>query len=198
MGYDDFGVDADNPYRASESAERPEYRNDVAPTSVTVFGILNIVFGVIGICGTGFSFFSLFQPRLAPGSGSNPMLDLLNNSPGYRMFLMISLSLGVIATVVLIIAGIGLLTGKPMGQSLSVIYGWYGVFSVFVGLIANIVWVFGPLMQQIQQAPAGPAKAGAIGGLVGGSVGLIIGLIYPVLLLVFMKRPATVEYFRNR
>ena len=193
MAYDDFGTNMDNnPYSAGEAPEpaRPKEK----PTSVTVFGILNLVFGALGICGMIGALVSLFGQ---PGGQPNPVTEIMENSPGYRMFMMVSMGLGAIFTIVLIIAGIGLLSGNRSGRSLSIVYAVYGIISCIVGLIANFVWVFGPLMERLDQLPAGPERAGAMGGIVGGTVGGCFGLIYPVLLLIFMKTKKVTEYFQE-
>jgi hypothetical protein len=165
------------------------------PASAAVFGILNILFGVIGLCGTVFSAALFFAPQ---ASGQNPVLEIMAENTLYRVFMQVSIVLGVFAALVLIISGIGLLQLKPYGRTLAIIYGVYAVVAGVVGMIVNFVFIVGPLLQQAGDSPAGPEQAAAIGGAIGGTFGGCIGLIYPVLLLIFMYRRNVVEAFRAR
>ena len=112
------------------------------------------------------------------------------------MFTFVSMGLGFIATCVLGIAGFGLVKMQAWGRQLSVIYAVYSIFAAIVGLIANWVWVFGPLMERANAMGPGPEKAGAIGGAIGGGIGGCLGAIYPIVLLIFMLRPSFVRALR--
>ena len=50
------------------------------------------------------------------------------------------------------------------------------------------------MWDQVKQAE-GPEAAGLIGGLVGGVMSSVFGLGYPIVLLIFMTRPALVGAF---
>jgi hypothetical protein len=163
------------------------------PTSAVVFGILNIIFGALGLCGTVFTAAMFLVPQQG---GQNPVLDIMAENTTYRIFMQVSIILGLIATLVVIASGIGLLQLKPYGRTLAIVYGVYAVVAGIVGIIVNFVFIIGPLMQKASDAPAGPEQAAAIGGAIGGSFGGCIGLIYPVVLLFFMYRPNVVEAFR--
>lgn len=195
-------MNQNNPYvfgDISASSQQPAAPL-MKPTSVTVFGILHLIFGAFSLCGIGFSLLIFVVPDLfqQPGMAQNPALDLMNNNDGYRVFLAVSLVVGLVATVILLIAGLGLLNGKPFGRRLSIVYGWYGVVSTVAGCAANFYWSFGPTLEMIQNLPEGPEKFGATFGLVAGLIGSALGLVYPVLLLVFMNRTIVIDYFRER
>ena len=166
------------------------------PASVMVFGILNLVFGVLGLCGTVGSaamFFALPQnPNVR-----NPVLDLIAGSPGYRLFTLVTVGLGFIATIVLIVAGIGLFQTKSFGRTLSIGYSIYAIVSGIVGLGVNFVFLIRPLLEQAQAAGTGPEQAGAIGGIIGGSFGGCLGMAYPIVLLIFMCRRNVAEALRH-
>jgi len=153
------------------------------PASVTVFGILNIVFSVFGIIGMLFSLL-LFLPQ-APEN--NPVVKLLHDSPAYAAWLKFSLVPGAVMCVVLLAAGIGLLKLKPWARKASIGYAIYAMIMVVVSTVVNYFLMMRPLLEQAQQK-SGPEAAGAIGGAIGGTIGGCFGLVYPVLLLIFMMR----------
>lgn len=154
------------------------------PTSVTVFGILNIVFAAFGVFGliASIAVFSL------PASSNNPVIRIMNEQPGYAAWLKISIPLGFLSCMALLAAGIGLLLLKGWARMLSIGYGIYAIIFGFLGMILNFVFLVRPMLEHARQQH-GPEAAGALGGAIGGSVGGCFGLIYPILLLVFMFRP---------
>jgi len=160
------------------------------PSSVTTFGILNIVFavfGVFGLLGT-IALFSIM------GSSNNPVVRVMRESPGYAVWLKLTIPLGLLTCGVLLAAGIGLLRLENWGRKLSLGYAIYAIVFSILGLVMNFIFVFGPLLEEASHKQ-GPEAAGAFGGAVGGSIGGCFGLIYPVLLLVYMTRPKVVAAF---
>ena len=87
------------------------------PTSVTVFGVLNLVFGAIGLFGMIFTVIILILPL---PTANNPVLEIMRNSPGYAVWMKLAIPLGFLATGVSIAAGIGLLKLKNWGRTLSI------------------------------------------------------------------------------
>jgi len=151
------------------------------PTAATVFGILNIIFGVLGLCGLIFSAAILFVPN--DMQANNYVFEIMQESAGYRTFLLVSSVIGVIFTIILIVSGIGLLAVKPYGRTLAIAYGVYAIIGGIAGAIGNYIFLIQPLMDQ---AASSPQQTGAIGGAFGGMIGGCIGLIYPIVLLIFM------------
>ena len=166
------------------------------PASVTVFGILNLVFGVLGLCGTAGSVAVLFFMPQNPNV-RNPVMDLMANSPVYRLFNQVVIGLGFVAAIVLIVAGIGLLQTKPWGRTLSIGYSVYAILSGIVGLVMSFAFLVKPLMDQANAAGGGPEQAAAIGGMFGGLFGGCIGMVYPIVLLIFMCRRNVAEALRG-
>jgi len=165
------------------------------PTSVTVFGILNLAFGALGLCGVVFTLASFAipqNPRMV-----NPVLDLMHKNAGYRMFLQVTTGLGLIATLALILSGAGLLKLQPWARTVSIVYGVYSIGMGVAGVAVNYFVLLQPLMKQAGAMPAGPQRAGLIGGAIGGTLGGCLGVIYPVVLLVFMFRPTVVRAFQR-
>jgi hypothetical protein len=161
------------------------------PTSVTVLGILNLVFAAWGFLGVAMVVAMDFMPM--PGNAKNPMLDLMQQNAVYAVFTKASMMLGIVATIVLGLAGIGLLMMRPWGRWLSIGYAIYGILSVIVGAVLFYTFLLGPLLAKEAALPPGPEKVGITAGIVGGVVGTCSGLIYPIVLLIFMYRPNVVE-----
>lgn len=161
------------------------------PSSVLVLGILNLIFGVIGVFGMFGSAAILLGMNPA-----NPMNRILEASDFYRVYLWSSFVLGFFATIVLIAAGIGLITSKGWARPATIAYAGYAIVMGLIGQIINAVFVVGPLMNSAS-AGAGPETIGATAGAVGGMIGGCFGLIYPIVLLVFMYRKNVVEFFAS-
>jgi hypothetical protein len=171
------------------------------PTPVTIFGILNIIFGVLGIL----SIFGMLALFAIIGSDSdnpviqamqtNPAIQVMKN-PSYAAYFKFSMVLGLAACVVLLISGIGLLKFKPWARMLCIIYGVYGIISVIGSSIANYYFLIQPMLQKAA-TEQGPDAAGAMGGITGGTYGSCIGIIYPVCLLYFMTRPNVIAAFNS-
>jgi hypothetical protein len=155
-----------------------------------VFGILNIVFGVLGLCGT-FSSLSMF---VVEDDGTNPVIPLMRESPLYLGFMYVSIPLGLLATAALLASGIALLNNKPWGRTLSIIYGWYAIIGAIVGAIINTAVLLPPALER-SSGQMTPEDAGLIGGALAGTCGALIGLIYPILLLIFMNRQSVKNWF---
>jgi predicted RNA-binding Zn-ribbon protein involved in translation (DUF1610 family) len=143
------------------------------PTAVTVFGILGIVFGGLGLACTPVGLIATFA---APTT--------LHASSGYMAWLVVSSLIGLAAAGWLLAVGIGLLGLKRWARSGAVAYGW---FALIFGVLNTIVSV--ALLVSGAVSPPAEAMAGYIGGTCGG----LLGLIFPILLLVFMTRPHVIE-----
>jgi hypothetical protein len=161
------------------------------PTSVSVFGILNIIFacfGVIGILGSIAMFY-------LPNNSNNPVLKIMQDNPTYAAFMKISIPLGILSSVMLLTAGIGLLNLKNWARLLSIGYAIYAILFGVLGAVLNFLFIIRPLLEKASQQQ-GPEAAGAIGGAIGGGIGGCFSLIYPILLLIFMTRPKLVAAFQ--
>ena len=155
------------------------------PTTVTVFGILNVVFAIIGFFA---SLASLMMFTAAAASTNNPVIQLVHDNPNYAAWMKISVVLGVLVSVLLLAAGIGLLKLQSWARIASIVYGIYSIVMVIVGSVINYFFLVQPLLQQAQQKQGPEATGAAIGGAIGGMFGSCFGIIYPVLLLIFMMK----------
>jgi hypothetical protein len=149
------------------------------PTSVTVFGVLNCVFGGMGLLCTPFSIFGM----VAAGK-------TMEMAPSYKIFLLVSSFIGIGFSIWLLALGVGLLTFKNWARRGSVIYAWitivWGITAFGLNILAlSCGWI----------TPPEGGMPGYIGGTVGGMCG---GLIYPVLLLIFMQTARVKQAFQAR
>jgi hypothetical protein len=148
----------------------------IRPTSVTVFGVLNIVFGVLSLVCTPVALAATFLPAVMPN-----MPDMPKSSDAAQAWSVLCTVIGVAFAVVELAAGVGLLNLKAWGRKLSVAFGWLTIVWVIVGTGVNLALVFsGAFGYTHEQTPA------AVGGMCFG----VFGLIYPILLIIFMHRPA--------
>ena len=173
------------------------------PTSVTVFGILNIVFAVIGMCGVAVT---AAQPAIqqameqaAKDNGQevkqDPEQKLLAADPKVRLSGNISTGSGVVVTLVLLISGVALLLMKPWGRTLSIVYAVYDILSK-IAFSALSFWFIQSALEGQEEVPA-EIPVGTLQGIFAFSFGcsLIFGLVYPIVLLIFMFRTTVTEAF---
>ena len=76
------------------------------PVAGIVFGILNLLFGTLGICGIAFSSVMFFIPLDPDMVRQNPALQLMQDNQFYKLFMQASVVVGGVFTFVLIGSGI--------------------------------------------------------------------------------------------
>lgn len=164
------------------------------PTSVTVFGILNIVFGTFGLLCTPISLAMILGMPVA----GNPVLRVIHGNELYRLWTIGGSLLGIVAAAVLLAAGIGLLQLRPWARLTSIGLAIYNLVAGVLN-IGMSVFVFMPLVQGVKMG-SGAEQAAALGALIGGIAGGVggscVGMIYPILLLIFMTRPSVKAAFQ--
>ena len=143
------------------------------PTSVTVFGVLNIVFAAFGV----FGLIASIALLLMPVDSNNPVVKVMHESPGYAAWLKIGILLGILSCAALLAAGIGLLRLKSWARTLSIGYAIYAIAFGILGMMVNFIFLIRPMLDQARQQQ-GTQAAGAIGGAIGASIGGCFGLIY--------------------
>ena len=184
---------ATNPFHAPElPAGPPDLPPAARPASLVVFGVLNIVFGLLSMCGAAGSSVMFFVDLPRDPALPNPMLDLIKSNPTFRLTQMVNMGISIVLAVALMLAGIGLLRSKAWGRTLSVGYGWCAIAGIVLAMIVNWIYLVQPMLANLKQAggAGGPAETLAMGTAVGGMASGCFGLVYPVILLVFMNRPA--------
>ncbi|MBN1795339.1 MAG: DUF4339 domain-containing protein [Sedimentisphaerales bacterium] len=165
-------VEAFTAFFSNQPAPSVPYTQATEPartTSVTVFGILNIVFGGLGAICTPFSLIASFN-----------MPDVMNPSKLAELWLIFGSILGLACSALLIALGIGLLNLKAWARKCTLYYGWLAVVWNIIGTLVNLLLITSGEFGYTQDA-----VPGALGGTCGGLVG---GLIYPIFLIVFMQK----------
>ncbi len=169
--------DPQEPYGSSPVTSKP-------PASITVFGVLNLVFGAMGICGLIFTAIGLVVEKMdLPNQPPNPVAEVMNQNPFYSGFQMVNVGLGFLVTILLLVAGICLLKKQRLGRTLSNIYGTYGIVMGLIGMFMFVVFLRQDLMPITQDGI--PLGAITFWAAIGGG---LFGMIYPVLLLIFINR----------
>jgi hypothetical protein len=187
-----------NPYQPSAIVEEPfSPLASQRPAAATVFGVLNILFGVMGLCGTLASALFMVIPLSPQLTQNNPALQLMEENAFYRLFTQIGVGLNFIACIVLIVAGIGLYQLKPYGRTFSIGYSVYTIVMNLIGNVVNFVVVFPGMLAIAADAGGGPAEFAVYVGIGAGIASGFIGFIYPGLLLFFMYRPAVAAAFKQ-
>jgi hypothetical protein len=155
------------------------------PTSVMVFGILNIVFGALGLICTPFSILMiLFAGRFA-AMNQAPVMEY---APVYKMILLVSSVVGIGFSAWLLALGIGLVKMKGWGRRGSVIYSIIVIVWGIVGVALNILALHFGWMT---------VPEGGLPGYIGGMCGGVVGMVYPVLLLIFMSTSKVKRAFQD-
>jgi hypothetical protein len=157
------------------------------PISVTIFGILNIGFGLLGLVGMLLSVLVFSRTHVA----ANPVLKEMYDNPVYIAWMKISTPLGGIAALVLLAAGTGLLLLQNWARIVSI---GYGVYAIVGGIVGGIVMldVFTSIMGH---NAGGGSGIMVLFTLLGSMIGMVIGLAYPILLIIFMTRPKVITAF---
>lgn len=160
------------------------------PTSVKVLSILNIAFGVLGLCGL------VNQAGLVFGEGDpdNPVVGIIRDSPLYHGYLVASIPVGLIGSAALIGAGVGMINGRAWGRTLSILYAWYAIVTTLVGVVITLQVLMPPAMAVLDEDMT-RAETALVAAAFGGSCVSAIGMIYPIVLLCFMYRASVRRWF---
>jgi len=125
------------------------------PTSVTVFGILNILKAGADV------FLQIFTIGLllTPLDSNNSIVKMLHDSPAYAAWIKLCIPLGLLSAAVLLTTGIGLLFLKSWARKLSMAYAIYSICFCSVATAINSGFLFQPFLKN-EQDPKAAADAG--------------------------------------
>jgi hypothetical protein len=165
------------------------------PTSVLVVSIVCLVFAALGLCGVVMAVPIL---RLDPAAlPDNPAYKAYEHCPGFLTYTKIAVVVGVLASLVLATAGVGMLTARAWGRAVALGWAAYSIVSGVLGVILNTTIYFPALDKVIEKEGtmiSGAAKMGAAGGLFGATC---LGVGWPLVMVFLLTRPPVAEYFRS-
>ena len=176
------------------------------PAVLVVMGILNIVFGVLGlvcgVCGVAANsiLFGIGSSN-SPGSAVvRDMIDFLSaRLPGYQAVEIGKAGLTFILGVLLIIAGIGLLSSQGWARWMTFVYGVvmlliqiaYPIFELGMVMPAIEEWKVSYLQRHNMAIPESPMSSSSA------SAGIVVGAFffgaYAITALIVMLLPAVAE-----
>ncbi len=193
--------DGFNPYQPQASGQTSSLPSDQRPVIATVFGILNLVFGILGLCSTAATVvgFAVISSDMFDAQMKEQMKVQQFDDPIYFGLLSMQMILGLILSIVVIISGVGLLKFKPWGRKLANFYAVASLIMLLIGVAISVVFQIMPAINEANNPGAGPeAIGGAIGGSVGGVFTICFGSIYPICILVFLNRKQFVDQIEAR
>jgi hypothetical protein len=193
--------DGFNPYQPQATGQGNNLLPGQRPAVATVFGILNLVFGILGVCGSAASVvgFAVLSSNLVDAKMKEQMNLQQFDDPVFFGLLSMQMVLGTILSVVIIFSGIGLLKFKPWGRKLANFYAVAYLGLLVVGVTINIIFTVIPAINAANQPGATPDKiGGAVGGAMGGVFSVCFGVIYPICILIFLNRRRFVDQIEGR
>jgi hypothetical protein len=196
--------DGFNPYQPQATGRGNNLLPGQRPAVATVFGILNLVFGIIGVCSSlavvsGFTFlFNVLDAKTRAQMKLDESMQQFNDPTFFGLFVM-QMVLGTILSGVIIASGIGLLKFKPWGRKFANFYAIAYLILLVVGVSINVIFTLIPAVNEANNPGASPDKIGAaVGGAVGGVFSVCFGVIYPICILIFLNRRAFVDQIEGR
>jgi hypothetical protein len=181
---------SENPYQP-QAMDYTTPAPTIRPATATVFGILNIIWGLMGFCSNVISI-GLFAAVMG-GAFEEEVVKQMGpqvSNPTQLNIVMVQLAIGVLISIGLISAGIGLLKFKAWGRTASNVCAVVAIVQTVLG-IAFMVFT-GPAFS------GGNVPPEQYGALIGGICGGVLGLAFPICSLIFLNRPAFVQAIRDR
>lgn len=179
------------------------------PPTVTVLGILHLVFAGFGVL---VAIWGLFISIMG-----NPFLKLIQASPQMsaqmdaqmamqektRPMTLTASTLSLLVAIPMVIAGIQLLRKRKNGLKWSNAYAFSSLGAKFANLMMTVMILI-PAMQEmsrgILKTSRAPSSASDImaGFMTGGAIGgVLVSCAYPVITLILLNRPRTKEWFAS-
>jgi hypothetical protein len=157
-----------------------------------VFAILAIIFGSLGVLSGICNIPQYLGVRLVP----NPILDAVQKDPVIFSFLLGSLLINLILSVMLLVAGIGALSLKPSSRLWMLRYAVIHIVVTALSLLLGLPFIHArnqALMQRTlaanPQLNTPQMKMALQYSTVGGYCFAVVFLIWPLLILYYMNRP---------
>jgi len=162
------------------------------PTSVTVFAVINLVFGALGVL--GLIFWLLNTMGVMPQPPEKDVLTQAMEDHGLMSaFSNITSVLGFITTPLSIAASIALFTLKPWARKVTIGLSTYAVAAMAIGFLIALLGVMLPLLPDV----SGQDRMIVMFGMIVGGVFNVLLIGYNLLLIFMFKRPHVVEAFTS-
>ncbi|MDP6794781.1 MAG: hypothetical protein QF721_02935 [Verrucomicrobiota bacterium] len=166
---------APNPYNVLHDTPKP--------ASIRVFGILNIVFGAMGLlCGGIGALFWFFATSIPEFADEFERSMNAQYAEGYDVLLLASSCFYFLLSVLQVACGMGLLKEKGWGRTGSVGYA-------VITILYYIAYTTGTIMLS--------KGSTVIISIAGAMCGMVIAFIYPVCILIFLTRQKVVETLKE-
>jgi hypothetical protein len=152
------------------------------PTSWLILGVLSIIWGIGGLVCVPFGTFLEFVPREGAEQANVHALvnGITQHNATYRSTAIVIGGLEFIASALLAVGGIGLVSSENWAYWLVRIYAISSLILAFVSVAAQIVLLVIPVVSSV---PA-QDKGYAIGSASVTTIGAVLGAIFPLVLLV--------------
>jgi len=162
------------------------------PTIVTVLGVLGLIAGIAGVLATPFTI-----AQLSGGWRTSPAFGMINENPVYRGWMILSVPLGLGASVFWIFTGTGLLRLQRWAHSAAVWLLVYNIAMGAIGLVVTIVAFFVLPVSDAVRYASGQAMVErsliAFGGIFGGLLGIVLAAVA----LHYVRQPSVERAFRG-
>jgi hypothetical protein len=157
------------------------------PKSILIFGIFNVLFGVVGLLGALSSLFYFFVPAAAQG---NPMMKSLMQNADYVFFTRLIMVPAVIAAFGQIICGIGLFRSREWGRKLAIGLGCYLIITSTLGAYLQYTYLMPAMLPEMTKImpDENAAKIFKVTTMVSAALGVVFGVAYAVLQIVMLMR----------
>jgi len=190
-----------NPYQfegQTPYAAAPQVQTLDKPKAIKVFGILNVIFGGLGLLGTciGLGAILAITSGLlpAPEGQSNPAFVTQDEDAFLYFYNIISAAFALLFTIVLLTSGIGLLRHKRWGRNTGLAWVAYSVIATIITSVVTWTHIY---PHQLEMLPTNEAMANVpnmevilLGSMIFGNVLSVGFLIYPGLFALFSSKPS--------
>ena len=186
-----------NPYQFESQtpyATAPQAAALVKPKVIKVFGVLNVIFGGLGLLFTciGLGFILAITSGLIPlpDGQSNPAFVTQDENAFLYFYNITSAAGALIFTIVLLVSGIGLLKHKKWGRTAGLTWAGYSVLTTIVALVVTWTHIYPYQLETMDETAAAVPNMEVIllGSMIFGNVLSVGFLIYPGLFALFSSK----------
>jgi len=189
-----------NPYQFESQtpyATAPQAAALVKPKAIKVFGVLNVIFGGLGLLGTCIGLGAILAITSGlipvPDGQSNPAFVTQDENAFLYFYNIISAAVALLFAIVLLVSGIGLLKHKKWGRTTGLAWAAYCVLSTIVVSVVTWTHLYPYQLETLANNEATAAvpnmEAILLGSMIFGNVLSVGYLIYPGLFALFSSKP---------